>query len=62
MCPLVCTRVVRVTDKDYARYASGRDRDNNIIIHWTTIPVDKLPTDNAKCWLYVERLSAWSVD
>ena len=47
---------------DHGRYASGRDRDNNILIHWTTVPVGKRPTDNAKCWLYVERLSAWSVD
>ena len=47
---------------DHARYGSGRDRDNNIVLHWVTDPVGKRPTDNAKCWLYVERLSAWSVD
>ena len=45
----------------YARYTSGRDRDNNIIVHWMWAD-DKRPTDNAKCWLFVERLSAWSVD
>ena len=58
----VPTGLHQSTTDDNARYASGRDRDNNIIIHWTTLPVGKRPTDNAKCWLYVERLSAWSVD
>ena len=41
------------------RYSSGRDRDNNIIIQWEH---GHRPTDNAKCWLYVERLSVWSVE
>ena len=41
------------------RDTSGRDRDNNIIIHWVKASP---PTDNAKCWLYVSRLSTWSVE
>lgn len=41
------------------RHASGRDRDNNIIVHWSK---DDKPTDNAKCWMYVARLSTWSVE
>ena len=50
-----------VTDYANARYTSGRDRDNNIIVHWSHAD-DEKPTDNAKCWLYVERLSTWSVE
>ena len=41
------------------RDKSGRDRDNNIIIHWDA--TDK-PTDSSKCWMYVARLSTWSVE
>lgn len=44
---------------DHARYLSGRDRDNNIIVHWTTA---SRPTDNALCWMYTSRLSTWSVE
>ena len=40
-----------------ARYLSGRDRDNNIIIHWKH---NNPPSDRAKCWLYVDRLRTWS--
>ncbi len=43
------------------RYDSGRDRDNNIIIHWSSKAEEK-PTDNSKCWMYVSRLSTWSVE
>ena len=43
------------------RDKSGRDRDNNIIIHWSSTAGQK-PTDNASCWLYVSRLSTWSVE
>ena len=42
-----------------ARNLSGRDRDNNIIIHWKH---SNRPFDNANCWLYVDRLSAWSAE
>ena len=38
---------------------SGRDPDNNIIVHWHR---DKRPADNARCWLYVARLRTWSVE
>lgn len=41
------------------RDSSGRDRDNNVIVHWVKT---NAPTDNAKCWLYVARLSTWSVE
>ena len=53
--------VTTVTDYQHARYSSGRDRDNNIIVHWSHA-VDEKPTDNAKCWLYVDRLRTWSVE
>ncbi len=43
------------------RNKSGRDRDNNIIIHWSATEASR-PTDNAQCWLYVSRLSTWSVE
>ena len=41
------------------RLTSGRDRDNNIIVHWV---VDDRPTDNALCWMYTSRLNTWSVE
>ena len=44
---------------DNARVLSGRDRDNNIIIHWAST---KRPTDNARCWMYTARLNTWSVE
>ena len=51
------------TDNSHAdavvRYNSGRDRDNNIIIHWHA---DQKPTDDTDCWMYVSRLSTWSVE
>ena len=54
-----------VTDNTAAgaavRVKSGRDRDNNIIIHWSD-DEDEKPTDNSKCWMYVSRLSTWSVE
>ena len=40
-----------------ARLNSGRDRDNNIIVHWSGKPADE-----TNCWLYVARLSTWSVE
>ena len=41
------------------RDLSGRDRDNNIVVHWDD---DSRPTDNGLCWLYTSRLSTWSVE
>ena len=38
------------------RSGSGRDSDNNIIVYWDE---DKRPTDDSKCWLYVDRLRVW---
>ena len=38
------------------RSASGRDSDNNMIVHWDH---DHRPTDGSKCWLYIDRLSTW---
>ena len=38
------------------RNSSGRDADNNIIVYWDK---DKRTTDDAKCWLYVDRLRVW---
>lgn len=53
------TPAASTTEVTNVRDNSGRDRDNNIIVHWVeTNP----PTDNAKCWLYVSRLSTWSVE
>ena len=42
-----------------ARNLSGRDRDNNNIIHWMH---SNQPSDGTNCWLYIERLSAWSAE
>ena len=51
---------IQVSSSDAkVRTMSGRDRDNNIIIHWKK---DKYPTDNAKCWMYTSRLTSWSVE
>ena len=48
------------------RLASGRDSDNNIIVYWlpdvaspATDNSSKRPTDNAMCWLFVNRLNSW---
>ena len=38
------------------RLASGRDRDNNIVVRWLNPP-----TDNSKCWMYVSGLDRWFV-
>ena len=43
------------------RFNSGRDRDNNIIIHWSDVASLK-PTDDRRCWLYVARLATWSAE
>ena len=41
------------------RHNSGRDRDNNVIIHWHNA---QKPTDDTDCWMYVARLNTWSVE
>ena len=46
-------------DASIVRKASGRDRNNNIIVHW--VKLDR-PTDNALCWMYTSRLNTWSVE
>lgn len=51
----------RAATKYAVRADSGRDRDNNIIVHWSATDGQK-PTDDAKCWLYVSRLSTWAVE
>ncbi len=38
------------------RSSSGRDSDNNILVYWDET---KRPTDDAKCWIYVDRLRVW---
>ena len=38
------------------RKSSGRDSDNNILVYWDE---NKRPTDDAKCWIYVDRLRVW---
>ena len=38
------------------RPSSGRDSDNNILVYWDE---DNRPSDDAKCWLYVDRLRVW---
>ena len=45
---------------DYVRINSGRDRDNNIIVHWSGREIEK-PTDRSQCWMYVSGLSRWFV-
>ena len=42
----------------HVRKNSGRDRDNNIIVHWDG---SRRPTDNARCWMYVSGLDRWFV-
>ena len=42
---------------DHVRYDSGRDRENNIIVHWI---YSDPPDDGASCWLYIARMSTWS--
>ena len=44
------------------RWSSGRDSQNNILVHWhsgESANAD-LPADSSKCWLYVSRLGVWS--
>ncbi len=41
-----------------ARSNSGRDSENNIIIHFN-LDADKRPSDGASCWLYYARLKQW---
>ena len=41
-----------------ARFSSGRDFENNLIIHWGG--KGQSPWDGARCWLYVSRLRSWS--
>lgn len=44
-------------DPQRVRYNSGRDRGNNILVHWLH---DRPPADEARCWLYVAEAKAWS--
>ena len=41
-----------------ARSNSGRDSENNIIVHFN-LDADKRPSDGASCWLYYSRLKQW---
>ena len=41
-----------------ARTKSGRDSENNIIVHFN-LDADKRPSDGASCWLYYARLKQW---
>ena len=41
---------------EYVRQISGRDSDNNIIVHFAD---SGQPSDSATCWLYVDRLRNW---
>ena len=41
-----------------ARSKSGRDSENNIIIHFN-LDADNRPSDGASCWLYYARLKQW---
>ena len=41
-----------------ARPNSGRDSENNIIVYWGDGV--RRPSDEAACWLYVDRLGIWS--
>ena len=43
-------------DNENPRRSTGRDADNNIIVHFK---YDAKPSDSARCWLYVERLKTW---
>lgn len=40
------------------RLASGRDRDNNIIVYWDH-NAERRPASQAVCWMYSDRLSLW---
>ena len=41
-----------------AREKSGRDSENNIIIHFNLLAENR-PSDGASCWLYYARLKQW---
>ena len=41
-----------------AREASGRDRENNIIVYWSH-DAERRPASQAACWMYAARLSLW---
>ena len=43
-------------DDENVRAFSGRDSDNNIIVHFD---FGKKPSDSARCWLYSDRLKTW---
>ena len=48
--------------KEPVRQASGRDAENNIIVYFgegTLTALSRVPSDGAKCWLYVSRTSTW---
>ena len=50
---------VQNDDTNAPRPATGRDADNNIIVHWVAAAENR-PSDGAACWLYVARLRSWS--
>ena len=50
---------IQNNDSNAPRNASGRDADNNIVVHWSVTPANR-PSDGAACWLYVSRLRSWS--
>ena len=44
------------------RENSGRDAQNNIIVYFgegTLTALTRLPSNSAKCWLFVSRISSW---
>ena len=49
-------RGLEVDAAGHIRGNSGRDSDNNIIVHFAEA---HKPTDSAKCWMYVDRLKTW---
>ena len=50
---------VQNNDANAPRPATGRDADNNIIVHWAAAAANR-PSDGAACWLYVSRLRSWA--
>ena len=43
-------------EKENVRDYSGRDSDNNIIVHFDH---GERPSDGSRCWLYSNRLRTW---
>ena len=44
-----------------ARWASGRDSSNNVIVYWSEDPLER-PSGGAGCWLFDSSSRSWSAN